>query len=188
MTNAKDGTADPTQESDEFGYSVAVSSPVGSTAVFSIDQTVTVSLSSVSTVNGTYTVTCTVTDASPSCVNDVNSLTVDCVMDVILGTPPVDRILCYGPTNVMNTLVTECGPSLGAGEPLEVFFGASRFVNSGIVGTAGPVIGSGTPALLTTIDTSVVRPSSGIGLKSNNSITLQYSLVLEEGICGRSHT
>lgn len=186
FTNAKNGSADPTQESDELCYSLAVSSPVGSTAVFSIDQTGTVSLSSGSTVNGTYTFTCTVTDASPSCVNDVNSLTVDCVMDVILGTPPVDRILCYGPTNVMNTLVTECGPSLGAGEPLEVFFGASRFVNSGIVGTAGPVIGSGTQALLATIDTSLGSPSNGYGLTSNNSIDLQYYNVLEEGRYGTS--
>ena len=187
FTNAKNGSADPTQESDELCYSLAVSSPVGSTAVFSIDQTGTVTLDSGTTVNGTYTFTCTVTDASPSCINDVNSLTRDCVMDVVLGTPPVDRVLCYGPTNVMNTLITNCGPSFsGTGKPLEVFFGASRFVNSGIVGTVGPIIGSGTNALLASIDTALGSPSNGYGLTSNNGLDIQYYNVLEEGRYGTS--
>jgi len=88
FTNAKNGSADPTQATDELCYSLAVNSPGGSTAVFSIDQTGTVTLDAGTTVNGTYTFTCTVTDASPSCVNDVNSLTRDCIIDVILGTPP----------------------------------------------------------------------------------------------------
>ncbi len=186
FTNAKNGSADPTQETDELCYSLAVSSPVGSTAVFSIDQTGTVTLDAGTTVDKTYTFTCTVTDASPSCVNDANSLSIDCVIDVVLGTPPVDRVLCYGPTNVMNTLVTECGPSLGAGEPLEVFFGISSAVNSGIVGTVGPKIGSGTQTLLANIDTALGSPSNGYSLTSNNSQDLAYYNVLNEGRFGAS--
>jgi len=186
FTNAKNGSADPTQATDELCYSLAVNSPGGSTAVFSIDQTGTVTLDAGTTVNGTYTFTCTVTDASPSCVNDVNSLTRDCIIDVILGTPPVNRVLCYGPTNVMNTLVTECGPSLGAGEPLEVFFGISSAVNSGIVGTAGPKIGSGTQTLLASIDTALGSPSNGYSITSNNSQDLAYYNVLNEGRFGAS--
>ena len=186
FTNAKNGSADPTQETDELCYSLAVSSPVGSTAVFSIDQTGTVTLDSGTTVNGTYTFTCTVTDASPSCVNDVNSLTIDCVMDVILGTPPVNRVLCFGPTVAMNSLITECGPSVGAGEPLEVFFGASSSVNSGIVGTAGPNIGSGTQTIMSTIDTALGTLGPKYGVTSNNSQDLAYYNVLFEGRFGAS--
>jgi len=74
----------------------------------------------------------------------------------------------------MNTLVTECGPSLGAGEPLEVFFGISSAVNSGIVGTAGPKIGSGTQTLLASIDTALGSPSNGYSVTSNNSQDLAY--------------
>ncbi len=185
FTNAKNGSADPTQETDELCYSLAVASPGGS-AVFSIDQTGTVTLDSGTTVNGTYTFTCTVTDASPSCVNDANSLTRDCVIDVILGTPPVNRILCYGPTVAMNSLITECGPSVGVGEPLEVFFGASRFVNSGIVGTAGPNIGSGTQTIMATIDTALGTLGPKYGATSNNSIDLAYYNILQEGRFGAS--
>ena len=185
FTNAKNGSADPTQETDELCYSLAVASP-GGTAVFSIDQTGTVTLDSGTTINGTYTFTCTVTDASPSCVDDVNSLSVGCIIDVILGTPPVNRILCYGPTVAMNSLVTECGPSVGAGEPLEVFFGASSFVNCGIVGTAGPNIGSGTQAIMSTIDTALGALGPKYGFTSNNGLDLAYYNVLQEGKFGAS--
>ena len=185
FTNAKNGSADPTQETDELCYSLAVASP-GGTAVFSIDQTGIVTLDSGTTINGTYTFTCTVTDASPSCVNDVNSLSVDCVIDVILGTPPVNRVLCYGPTVAMNSLITECGPSVGAGEPLEVFFGASSSVNSGIVGTAGPNIGSGTQTIMSTIDTALGALGPKYGVTSNNSQDLAYYNVLFEGRFGAS--
>ena len=187
FTNAKNGSLDPTQDTDELCYSlVLTSAPGGSTAVFSIDQTGTVTLDSGTTVNGTYTFTCTVTDASPSCVNDVNSLTRDCVIDVILGTPPVNRILCYGPTNVMDTITTECGPTVGSGEPLEVFFGLSQFVNSGINGTAGPLIGSGTQTLMATIDTALGTLGPKYGITSNNSQDLAYYNVLQEGRFGAS--
>ncbi|GAG84723.1 unnamed protein product, partial [marine sediment metagenome] len=100
--------------------------------------------------------------------------------------PPVNRILCFGPTVAMNSLITECGPSVGAGEPLEVFFGLSSAVNSGIVGTAGPNIGSGTQTIMATIDTALGTLGPKYGVTSNNSIDLAYYNVLQEGRFGAS--
>ena len=181
FTNNVNGSADPTQNTLELCYSLALTAePVGSTATFSIDQTGVLNYDSGTTVNGTYQFTCTVTDASPSCVNDINSLTDDCVIDIILGTPPVNRALCYGPTSVMNTLSTDCGPFTGSGFPLEVFFGANRFINSGnSTGT-----GSGTNVLLNVIDIALGVLSPKYITTSN--VGLEYYNVLEEGRYGAS--
>ena len=182
FTNVLNGSADLTQNTLELCYSLILTAePVGSTALFSIDQTGIVTLDSGTTVNGTYEFTCTVIDASPSCSNDINSKSVDCVYSVTLGTPPVNRVLCYGPTIEMDNLDTSCGPSFTAiGRPLEVFFGASEFVNSSIVGLAGPFVGSGTITPFTTIDAAlgVLGPKYGFTANFNG---LAYYNVLFEG-------
>ena len=189
FTNSKNGSIDATQDTLELCYSLALTAaPVGSTATFSIDQTGVVTLDVPgTTVNGTYEFTCTVTDASPSCSNDPNSLTATCVYEIILGTPPVNRILCYGPTASMAALNSDCATGTGGtGNPMEVFFGANRFINSGIVGMAGPLIGSGTQTLLFSIDTALASGSNGYTAagRSANSLNLEYYNVLEEGRYG----
>ena len=67
------------------------------------------------------------------------------------------------------------------GEPLEVFFGASRFVNSGIIGNAGAVIGSDTNEATVVIDGGLGASGPTYGFSSNNGLDLAYYNVLEEG-------
>jgi len=96
-------------------------------------------------INGTYTITGTLTDVSVSstptcntgsCVSDTASLSTDCIISFVVGTAPVDAAICFGETSVMASLDTSC--SAGTGKPLEVFFGTSSSVNNGtITGTTG---------------------------------------------------
>ena len=120
FTNVVNGSVDAARNTDELCYSLSLdSAPVGSTSVFSIDQSGNVSITS-GTVNGSYVFTCTVTDASPSCSNDPGSLTATCEYEIVFGTPPVNQALCFGPTSQMGNLDTTC--TNNTGEPLEVFF------------------------------------------------------------------
>ena len=139
FTNAKNSSADVPNQTQELCYTLSVTAePVGSTAVWSIDQIGTLSLTSGTLINGTYTFECIVTDASLSCVKGAGSLpSIPCQYDLVFGTPPTNKAICFGPTSQMNTLDTSCGPSTGTGEPLEVFFGANQSIDSGVVGGTG---------------------------------------------------
>ena len=178
FTNAKNSSADVPNQTQELCYTLSVTvEPVGSTAVWSIDQTGTLSLTSGTLINGTYTFECIVTDASLSCVSSAGSLpSTPCQYDLVFGTPPTNKAICFGPTSQMNTLDTSCGPSTGTGEPLEVFFGANQSIDSGVVGGTG----SGTQTILATIDTALGSPSNGYGLTSSNSANLRYYNVRKE--------
>ena len=178
FTNVVNGSASVAQQEFELCYSLAmISEPVGSTSVFSIDQSGNVSITA-GTVNGGYTFECTVTDASPACSNDPNSLTETCQYEIVFGTPPVNQALCFGPTPQMGLLDTTC--TNNTGEPLEVFFGASQFVNCGIVGSAGLNIGSATNEETNDIDAGLGALGPSYGISSNNGIDLAYYNVLEE--------
>ena len=178
FTNAKNSSADLPNQTQELCYTLSVTAePVGSTAVWSIDQIGTLSLTSGTLINGTYTFECIVTDASLSCVKGAGSLpSIPCQYDLVFGTPPTNKAICFGPTSQMNTLDTSCGPSTGTGEPLEVFFGANQSIDSGVVGGTG----SGTQTILATIDTALGSPSNGYGLTSSNSANLRYYNVRKE--------
>ena len=183
FTNAKNGSLDVTNETQDLCYTLSVTSePVGSTAIWAISQDGTLSLTSGTLVNGSYIFECTVTDAASSCVLDAGSLSTTCEYELVFGTPPTNQAICFGPTSVMSSLDTSCPSSFGGtGEPLEVFFGANRFVNSGIVGTAGLNIGSGTTTIMSTIDTALGAVGPKYGFTSNNGINLAYYNVLQEG-------
>ncbi len=175
FTNGKNGSVDITNDTQELCYELNVTSPGASTATFSIDQSGNVTKTGGSVVNGTYTFDLTLTDAAASCVTSPGSLSVSCSYDIVVGTPPVNQVLCFGPTSQLTNpanLDTSC--LSGTGEPLEVFFGASRFVNSGIVGNAGATIGSGTQTILSTIDTAVGSGPNGYGLTSSNGLNVRY--------------
>jgi hypothetical protein len=180
FTNVVNGSADAIRNTDDLCYSLSmISEPVGSTAVFSIDQSGNVSITT-GTINGSYIFECTVTDASPACNPDPGSLTVTCQYEIVFGTPPVNQALCFGPTSQMGLLDTTC--TNNTGEPLEVFFGANRFVNSGIVGNVGIVyIGSDTNEETVNIDAGLGALGPSYGFSSNNGIDLAYYNVLEEG-------
>jgi len=68
------------------------------------------------------------------------------------------------------------------GYPLEVFFGANRFVNSGINGTVGSNVGSSTSSLLSTIDTSLGLGATGYQLPSNGGLDLRYYNAYQEAL------
>jgi hypothetical protein len=181
FTNGKNGSADPGNNTLELCYSLSVlAAPSGSTAVFKIDQTGVVTKTSGTSVNGTYSFECTLTDAASSCVSSTGSLQTTCDYDVVLGTPPVNQVLCFGASSAMAALDTSCVS--GTGYPLEVFFGANQNVNSGINGTAGPLIGSGTASILSTIDTSIGVGSLGYGLSSGGSLNLRYYNAYSEAL------
>ncbi len=182
FTDAKNGSLDVTNETQDLCYSLSVTSePVGSTAIWAISQDGTLSLTSGTLVNGSYIFECTVTDAASSCVLDAGSLSTTCEYELVFGTPPVNQAICAGPTSELGLLDTSCPSSFGGtGLPLEVFFGANRFVNSGIVGTAGPNIGSGTTTIMSTIDTALGAVGPKYGFTSNNGVDLSYYNVLEE--------
>ncbi len=182
FTGGKNGSADPGSDTLELCHSLTVlSAPGGSTAVFEIDfQTGVVTKTSGTLVNGTYSFECTLTDAASSCVSSTGSLQTTCNYDVVLGTPPVNQVLCFGASSAMAALDTSCVS--GTGYPLEVFFGANQNVNSGINGTAGPLIGSGTASILSTIDTSIGVGSLGYGLSSGGSLNLRYYNAYSEAL------
>ena len=110
FTNGVNGSADVTNNTEELCYTLAIiSSPLGSTAVFSIDSiTGVVTLSSGTTVNGDYEFQATLTDASSSCVSSVGSLSTTCNYTVTLGTPQTTRAICFGETSAMAALDTSC--------------------------------------------------------------------------------
>tara|TARA_A100001201_G_scaffold34273_2_gene36542 strand:- start:7262 stop:12259 length:4998 start_codon:yes stop_codon:yes gene_type:complete len=174
FTNGKNGSADITNDTQELCYELTVTPP-GGTATFSIDQSGNVTKTGGTVVNGTYTFDLTLTDAAASCVTSPGSLSVTCSYDIVVGTPPVNQVLCFGPTaQLTNSANLDTSCLLGTGYPLEVFFGASRFVNSGIVGNAGALIGSGTQTILSTIDTAIGAGPNGYGVTSSNSLNLRY--------------
>ena len=182
FTNAKNGSADVPNETQDLCYTLSVTSePVGSTAIWAISQDGTLSLTSGTLVNGTYIFECTVTDAASSCVLDAGSLDTTCEYELVFGTPPTNQAICAGPTSELGLLDTSCPSSFGGtGLPLEVFFGANRFVNSGIAGTAGANIGSDTTTIMGTIDTALGALGPKYGFTSNNGLNLSYYNVLQE--------
>jgi len=187
FTNAKNGSADVTNETQDLCYTLSVTSePVGSTAIWAISQDGTLSLTSGTLVNGTYVFECTVTDAASSCVLDAGSLSTTCEYELLFGTPPTNQAICFGPTSAMSSLDTSCnyinnsGGLTHTGQPLEVFFGANRFVSDAFdVG----VTGSGTSVILQDIDNGFVpsKGSFGYGLSSGSNFNLRYYNVLQEG-------
>ena len=183
FTNAKNGSLDIVNETQDLCYTLSVTSePVGSTAIWAISQDGTLSLTSGTLVNGSYIFECTVTDAASSCVLDAGSLSTTCEYELVFGTPPTNQAICFGPTSAISSLDTSCPSSFsGTGLPLEAFFGASRFVNSGIAGTAGANIGSDTTTIMSTIDTSIGALGPKYGFTSNSGVDLAYYNVLQEG-------
>jgi len=185
FTGGKNGSADPGSDTLELCHSLSVlASPVGSTAVFEIDhETGVVTKTSGTLVNGTYSFECTLTDAAayypPNCISYSGSLQTTCNYDIVLGTPPVNQVLCYGPSSAMASLDTSCVYG-GTGYPLEVFFGANKFINSG----TGGATGSGTASILSTIDTAIGVGSLGYGLSSNNNLNLRYYNAYNEALAG----
>ena len=182
FTNAKNSGADVPNETQDLCYTLSVTSePVGSTAIWAISQDGTLSLTSGTLVNGTYIFECTVTDAASSCVLDAGSLDTTCEYELLFGTPPTNQAICAGPTSELGLLDTSCPSSFGGtGLPLEVFFGANRFVNSGIAGTAGANIGSDTTTIMSTIDTALGALGPKYGFTSSNGLNLSYYNVLQE--------
>ncbi|MHC5057860.1 MAG: hypothetical protein ACYTKD_24600 [Planctomycetota bacterium] len=183
FTNVVNGSADATNNEEELCYSLAVTSfPVGSTATYAIDQSGNVTKTGGTAVNGSYEFECTVTDAAPSCVVDPGSLTTTCTYEIVLGTPPVNQALCFGPTATMASLNTECNwnASGGPGEPIEVFFGAALTTNS---------IANGTNSVFSTIDASGIPISRQYLNNSNGDTQLRYYNVLQEARFGaNAHT
>ena len=145
--SGKNGSADTANDLQDLCWSIATTaSPGGSTAVLSIDKcTGAVTVTSGALINGTYTITGTLTDVSVSstptcstgsCVSDTASLSTDCIISFVVGTADTDQAICFGETSAMAALDTSC--SAGTGKPLEVFFGVSSSVNNGtITGTTG---------------------------------------------------
>ena len=156
---------------------------MSSTAIWAISQNGTLSLTSGTLVNGTYIFECTVTDASASCVSRAGSLSTTCEYELLFGTPPTNQAICFGPTSAITSLDTSCnyvnngGAGPHNGEPLEVFFGANRFVSDAFTGATG----SGTSVALQTIDLALGVGSFGYGLSSGSNFNLRYYNVLQEG-------
>ena len=179
----KNGSAYPAHDEDELCWTlVLTSAPFGSTALFSIDSVTGVITKTSGTLidNSTYRLTATLTDAAPACVTSAGSLSSTCFIDIVIGTPDVEQVLCFGPTTVMAALDTSCNWNTGGtGYPIEVFFGANSLVDSGFVtGT-----GSKTNSLLTTIDTST-GSAVGYMAQSNSGSNLRYYNALYEGRYG----
>ena len=176
FTNGVNGSADVTNNTEELCYTLAIiSSPVGSTAVFSIDSiTGVVTLSSGTTVNGDYEFQATLTDASSSCVSSVGSLSTTCNYTVTLGTPQTTRAICFGETSAMAALDTSC--QAGTGLPLEVFFGVSQSVSN------GTITGSKTDAFLSTLPGSAGSGSISYTTTSSGGSALRYYNVLSEAL------
>lgn len=136
FTNGVNGSADPTQNTDELCWSLTVDAePVGSTANFKIDQcTGELEITGGTAVNGDYDFTATLTDAAPgcpTCTPSAESLTETCSARLVYGTPPTNQAICFGPTNQMagstlSTLNTTCNTNTGSGTctggQLQVFF------------------------------------------------------------------
>ena len=140
------GSVDLSGKLNELCWSVAeTAAPGGSTAVFSIDKcTGVVTVSNGSLSNGTYTITGTLTDATPDCGNpgvcntDATSLSTDCVISFTVGTPPTDRSICFGAdSNFYTGNTTASCSGTGSGKPLEVFFGQSASVNNANINATG---------------------------------------------------
>jgi len=195
FTNAKNSGADTINETQDLCYTLSVTSePASSTATWAISQNGTLSLVSGTLVNGTYIFECTVTDAATeniavrggSCLTSAGSLSKTCEYELVFGTPPVNQAICAGPTSAMSLLDTSCnyinnsGGLTHTGQPLEVFFGASRFVSDAFdVGATG----SGTSVILQDIDNGFnpSKGSFGYGLSSGSNFNLRYYNVLQEG-------
>ena len=165
FTNAVNGSADPTQNTDELCWSLTVDAePVGSTANFKIDQcTGELEITGGTAVNGDYEFTATLTDAAPgcpTCTTSAESLTDTCSIKLVYGTPPTNQAICFGPTDQMagnfsSTLDTSCNPNTGGGTctggQLQVFF------------TDSASSGATASSLASYISTNV-DPSAGTGL------------------------
>ena len=190
FTNAKNGSADVTNETQDLCYTLSVTAePPSSTAIWAISQNGTLSLTSGTLVNGSYIFECTVTDASSSCVLGAGSLSTTCEYELAFGTPPTNQAICYGPSTAMGNLDTSCGSAvLGSpnpGRPLEVFFGASSAVNNGTnfsVPSQG-LVGSKTSNEFTNIDNNLTQQGLGptYGITSGSGSDLRYYNVLKEG-------
>ena len=177
----KNGSVDTLNDTEELCWTLALTTfPVGSTAVFAIDGTTgAVTKTSGTSVNGTYRITATLTDAAASCVTSVGSLSSTCFIDIVLGTPDTDQAICFGETSAMGLLDTSC--AAGTGLPLEVFFGVSGNVTQG---TTTAVIGSKTDAFLATLPGAPGSGSTSYTTTSGGGINLRYYNVKTEAIAG----
>jgi len=185
FTNGVNGSAAPAPDNiSQLGYTFSlISAPVGSTAVFSIDQTTgVVTLDSGTTVNGSYEFQATLSDANdPIGTLSAGSLSTTCNYTVVLGTPPVNKALCFGATSAMNTLNTTCnvigGPVGSTGFPIEVFFGTSLASSS---------TSNGTLSAFSSIDSSLASSSVPASrhylFNSNTDTQLRYYNVRSEAL------
>ena len=170
FTNGVNGSADVTNNTEELCYTLTtISSPVGSTALFSIDSTTgVVTLDSGITVNGDYEFQATLTDATnPICTPSVGSLTTTCNYTVTLGTPQTNRAICFGQVDSWyGSNDTSC--LSGTGLPLEVFFGVSQSVSN------GTTLGSKTDGFLSTLPGSAGSGTNSYNTTSGGGINLRY--------------
>ena len=174
----KNGSVDTLNDTEELCWTLALTSfPVGSTAVFAIDGiTGAVTKTSGISVNGTYRITATLTDAAASCVTSVGSISSTCFVDIVVGTPDTDQAICFGETSAMAALDTSC--AAGTGLPLEVFFGVSNTVSN------GTIVGSKTDAFLATLPGTPGSGSTSYTTTSGGGINLRYYNVKAEAIAG----
>ena len=157
--SGKNGSADSGNDQEELCWTLTITSePAGSSAVWSIDGTTGVVSKTGAIVNGTYVLKGTLTDAAASCVTSAGSLSTDCTISIVVGTPDTDQAICFEdyPT-WFNSNDTSC--YTGTGKPLEMFFGLSAnvanttttattgsetdaFLSSDIEGTPGVSVGA----------------------------------------------
>ena len=172
----QNGSIDLVNNTAELCWTLATTSaPVGSTAVFSIDPyTGVVTITGGSLINGTYTIEATLTDASITCVSSPNSLSTSIDVDIVVGIPDTEQAICYGPTSAMALLDTSC--SAGTGLPLEVFFGASNFVNNATL--------SGSDSYFATLPAPAGSGLTSYPVTGGTFSGIRYYNVLTEAIAG----
>ncbi len=177
----KNGSVDTFNDTQELCWTLALTSaPGGSTATFGIDSATGAVTKTGGTLidNSTYRLTATLTDAAIACVTSPGSLSNTCWVDIVIGTPDIEQVLCFGPTSAMALLDTTCNWNTGGtGYPIEVFFGANKDINNSGIGA----LGSKTDVLLTTIDTST---GSAVGYIAQSGGNLRYYNALDEARYG----
>ena len=156
----KNGTADTANNQQELCWTLSLTSaPAGSTAEWSIDQSGVISKTG-TLVNGTYVIKATLTDAAASCSTSTNSLSTDCTVSIVIGTPDTDQAICFQQVSAFFAAQdTSCWT--GTGEPLEMFFGVSENVNQA---TNAAAYGSKSDSFLATLAGTNYSSYSGSGI------------------------
>ena len=162
FTGGVNGSADIANNTQQLCYELTGVTPPGGTATWAIDpNNGELSLTGGTLVNGSYIFECTLTDATdPICTPSAGSLSTTCEYELVFGTPPVNKILCFGPLanfNWQSICTNTCpGGSLsGKQQPVEVGFLRSASVSNGSTGA----LGSDSTNLLQVIDSGPGVPN-----------------------------